>query len=149
MKQFKRKNNRVENFNYGSENFYFITICSKDKECIFGTINNEKFFSSFIGKIVESALLDISEKYENVYLDSYVIMPNHIHFIIEIEYEYNNVTISRIVQQFKGVCAKRCNRAIWHKSFYDHIIRNEKDYYRILEYIDNNILKWDLDEYHI
>ena len=59
-----------------------------------------------------------------------------------------NLSISNIIKKYKEWITKEIKQAIWQKSYYDHIIRNEKDYLRILQYIDENILKWSLDKYY-
>ena len=58
-------------------------------------------------------------------------------------------TMSRIIKQFKGKITKQIGYCIWQKSFYDHVIRGEKDYLRIWEYIENNPGKWTEDKYFI
>lgn len=57
-------------------------------------------------------------------------------------------TISTIINQFKGYVTKQIGQSIWQKSFHDHIIRNDKEYHEIYEYIENNPLKWELDKYY-
>lgn len=79
-------------------------------------------------------------------LDEYIIMPNHIHMILAINKQYNN-SISKIIQQFKGKITKEIGYSIWQKLFYEHVIRNEKEYLKIKEYIINNPQNWDTDEY--
>ena len=93
----------------------------------------------------------ISEKYEKVSVDKYVIMPNHIHLIIVMQNGRTQFspTVSRIIKQFKGKVTKQVGFCIWQKSFYDHIIRDENDYLRIWEYIENNPYKWTEDKYFI
>ena len=54
-------------------------------------------------------------------------------------------TISQVIQQLKGIVTKQIGWSIWQKLFHDHVIRNEKDYLKIREYIDNNPLQWELD----
>lgn len=84
--------------------------------------------------------------YSNIILDEYIIMPNHIHMILAINKQYNN-SISKIIQQFKGKITKEIGYSIWQKLFYEHIIRNEKEYLKIKEYIINNPNNWNTDEY--
>ena len=78
-------------------------------------------------------------------------MPNHIHLIVVIQNGRTQFapTISRIIKQFKGKITKQVGFCIWQKSFYDHVIRDEKDYLRICEYIENNPVKWTEDKYFI
>jgi REP element-mobilizing transposase RayT len=107
---------------------------------------------SNIGVKVERAIENIPNIYENVYIDNYIIMPNHIHMIIVLQ---NNSegrpmgapTISQIVNQFKGFVTKQIGYSIWQKLFYDHVIRNEQEYQEIYKYIKTNPLKWELDKY--
>ena len=146
-KFFTRKNPRLTNYNYTDGGYYFITICTKDKIHYFGEILNEKMQFSEIGKIAQNSIKRIEEIYETIKIDKFVVMPNHIHIIIIIEKE-TSVSISRVIKQYKEYITKQIKETIWQKSFYDHIIRNEKDYLRIWEYIDENILKWSLDKYY-
>ena len=74
-------------------------------------------------------------------------MPNHIHMILIIDKE-TNLSVSNIIKKYKEWLTKQMGESIWQKSYYDHIIRNEKDYYRIWKYIDENTLKWSLDKYY-
>ena len=96
----------------------------------------------------------IGEKYETVMLDKYVIMPNHIHMILILKSMESNgramraPTISAIINQFKGYVTKQIGFSIWQKLFYDHIIRDEAEYKRIWQYIDENPAKWADDCYY-
>ena len=74
---------RAEWHDYNS-GIYFVTICSKDKQHIFGKIKDSIMILSDIGKIVERCILDISNHHTNVELWNYVIMPNHIHMVINV-----------------------------------------------------------------
>ena len=112
-------------------------------------------FLSKIGKIVNNSILEIPRRYNNVIVDKYVIMPNHIHMIIVIDNECESCgrtrfapTLSRIVKQTKGKVTKQIGYSIWHRSFYDRIIRNRDEYEKIWKYIDENPLKWEEDEYY-
>lgn len=146
MKQpIQRKNIRLKNYDYSQKGYYFITICTKDRIKILSQIINEQCKLSDIGKIAEKYIITIEEKY-NVRISEYIIMPNHIHMIIIKDDE--EVSISRIIQQYKGTVSKKAKCKIWQKSFYEHIIRNEKEHYKIIEYIINNPIKWDEDEYN-
>ena len=74
-------------------------------------------------------------------------MPNHIHIILIIKNK-GEISISKIIQQFKGKITKELKYSIWQKLFYEHIIRNEKEYLKIKEYIINNPLNWEKDMYY-
>jgi len=82
----------------------------------------------------------------------YVIMPNHIHFLVGIQPKADGTmqassptNISQVVRIFKGRVAHRAGHSVFQRSFYDHIIRTETDYWAIVQYIDENPLKWVLD----
>lgn len=154
----RRKNTRLENYDYSSKGAYFITICVKERQSILwegvneSEINKAGLPLSKVGKIVDSEINTIESFYINISIDRYVIMPNHIHMIIRIENDNKEgkdiPSISRIVQQFKGAISKKIKSSIWQKLFHDHIIRNEEDYIKICEYIDNNPINWDKDCYY-
>ena len=80
----KRKPTRLKEYDYGAPGAYFITICTNRKLHLFGEINNEKMRLSDLGKIVNKEIINIESHYENIRIDKYVIMPNHIHMIIVI-----------------------------------------------------------------
>lgn len=97
------------------------------------------------GKIVDEAINNITNIYENVTVDKYVIMPDHIHIILQTK---NNggrmVSAPTVISGVKRYVSEKCGGSIWQKGFYDHIIRNQTDYNEIWEYIENNPKKWHL-----
>jgi len=151
-----RKNIRLKDYDYSSEGYYFITICTKDKREMFATIdvgtNCVRPCLSEHGKIVEKEISVLANTYDTVDVDKYVIMPNHIHMIIIISAGNNGrtqfaPTISRIVKQFKGSITKQIGLLVWQRSYHDHIIRDEVAYQRIWKYIDENPMLWEEDCY--
>ena len=164
----KRKNIRLRNYDYSQAGYYFITICTRNRENLFwnmecrgdlwspeldSNFSVEKIPLSYAGIIVDLEIKKLNLIYENVKVNKYVIMPNHLHMIIILcSKDRRSKTapiISRIVQQFKGVISKQLGFSLWQKSFYDHIIRNQQEYERIYEYIETNPIKWKEDEYYI
>ena len=152
----KRKNIRLQGYDYSSTGYYFITICVKEGHEVLSSIDVGARIArpSKICIAVESAIQKIGEKYETVILDKYVIMPNHIHMILVLKSTDNNgramraPTISTIINQFKGYVTKQIGFSIWQKLFHDHIIRDEADYRRICQYIDENPMRWTEDKYY-
>ena len=157
-----RKHNRLENFDYSTTGYYFITVCTAKKQKILcdivgcGILDAPKITLSETGKIVKNQLDFMSDFYDNIKIDKYIIMPNHLHIIIKIcgdggvprtSHPTDNL-ISNFVGTFKRFSNKYVRNNIWQKSFYDHIIRDENDYLRIWEYIENNPAKWTEDEYY-
>ncbi len=156
----KRKQNRLSGFDYAQPGAYFVTICTKDRQNILSRISVGATFGrpdsvelTHAGRVVEAELLGICKIYERVRVDSYVVMPNHVHVIFVIRDEDGRPkvapTVSRIVQQMKGAVTKRLGEAIWQKGYYDHVIRNEQDFLTKRKYIEENPMKWALDEYYL
>lgn len=142
-----RKRIRLENYDYSKENMYFITICIQNRLEILGKIVGEnKIDLTKEGNIVKQNIKRIEEIYANIIVDEYIIMPNHIHILLLINHK-KDVTLSRIVKHYKANTSREITYSIWQKSFYEHIIRNEKEYLKVKEYIRNNIINWKKDEY--
>lgn len=152
----KRKSTRLKNFDYSQNGYYFVTICTHNRENILSDIVVGEGFPlpqlTQIGEITKKYLLSTNKKYTDIIIDKFVIMPNHIHIIFRIE---NNgrgnpsPTISYVVGWIKYNITKETNQLygtqgnkIFQRSFHDHIIRGEKDYLKIWEYIDTNPQKW-------
>lgn len=159
-----RQRIRLENYNYSDNGIYFITICTKDKEKIFweksSFLRNSGYPEclSTYGEIVFRAIENIQHYYSFINVDAFTVMPNHIHLLLRIDkYTVDNSgrmisaptkNISTIVGQLKRSVSKEIGKSVWQKSFYDHIIRDENDLQIKWNYIVNNPLKWDLDEYY-
>ena len=144
-----RKQIRLKNYNYANVGYYFITICIQNRECILSkiTLNNKNEHISTLtneGEIVNRYIIEIEKIYTNVILDEYIIMPNHIHMILIIQ-SNKNITISKIIQQFKGIITKELGYSIWQKLFYEHIIRDNEEYIKIKQYIKDNVSNWEDD----
>lgn len=141
-----RKKLRLEYYDYSKQGLYFITICIKNRRKILGKINNNQIELSKEGIVVQNYIEYIVKKYRNIKIDEYIVMPNHIHMIISMDNE-NYANLSRIIKQYKGSVTKQIGHSIWQKSYYEHIIRYEKEYYNIKEYIQNIIVNWKHDKY--
>ena len=151
-----RKKNRLSGYDYSSAGCYFITICVKDGHEILADIdvgaNCVRPSLSGAGAVIESQIHALSEIYEHIYVDKFVIMPNHIHLMIAIindEPTQFAPTISRIIKQFKGSITKKIGFSLWQRSFHDHVIRNEAEYRQIWQYIDENPARWREDRYYV
>ena len=149
----KRKPTRIQNYDYSAPGAYFITICTANREHIFWSpvgadiIRPENVSLSSAGKLAEQGILQMTDHYENVSVDKYCIMPDHIHLILRIEQDIDGriisaPTVSQVVGSMKRWVSKQIGRPIWQKSFYEHVIRNRQDYDEIWKYIENNPLKY-------
>ena len=176
----KRKRTRLKDFDYSENGAYFITICTKDKRCILSRVilpvgtgvpdgpsiePNAPVGQAAPclphvhllewGKITEKYILNIPKVYANVTVDTYVIMPNHIHMILCLTSNPNGrqeaacPTVSAVVRSIKILVRKEIGESIFQSSFHDHIIRNEQDYLEIWKYIENNPAKWEEDSLYI
>ena len=152
----KRKPTRLKGYDYSTAGAYFITICVKNrKELLSKIIVGDdalivpKNQISNYGSICDKYINNINNKYENVTVDKYVIMPNHIHLIIflhgTMKASSPTKNIKDIIRSFKTMVTKEIGTSIWQRSYHDHIIRDKNDYQKIWEYIDTNVQRWDKD----
>ncbi|QIM68708.1 transposase [Basfia succiniciproducens] len=151
----RRTHLRLPFYDYSQYGCYFVTICAKNRFFLFGQIVNGEMQLNEIGKIVKIELLNLLHIYPNSLILDYVIMPNHLHFIW---FNQDDIALSRVIKSFKGNAVtqyrhfiyanKREYKPLWQRSFYEHIIRDDKDYERIADYIENNPLQWELDRFY-
>ena len=156
----KRKNPRLSDYDYSSNGAYFITVCVKNRLSILSAVgrgaltppNGSPIIKlSPIGEVLDKHIRRINEVYGDVTVDKYVIMPNHFHLLISMnesgEVRAPRPTISTIVRTLKTMVTRETGKSIFQTSFYDHIIRDEQDYFVRCKYIDENPAKWAEDEY--
>jgi len=170
-----RRSIRLKGYDYSQAGMYFVTICCQDKICRFGKIENEAMGLNDFGKIAYDEWVKLQERYPNVLLDIFQIMPNHIHGIIVLNdvgatlaVALNDVandnragaspapTVGNIVGGYKSLVANRCLEIcksqndymgkLWQRNYWEHIIRNEQSYQHIADYIFNNPINWDNDK---
>ncbi|NOY49559.1 MAG: hypothetical protein GXO88_03195 [Chlorobi bacterium] len=164
---------RLPNWDYGSNALYFVAICCKNRTCFFGNVSNGTMIRSELGEMAEKYWLEIPQHFPFVVLHNHIIMPNHVHGIIEISKINNggNVeaqnfaplqppyknrfgpqskNLASIMRGYKiGVTknARKINPDFqWQPRYYDNVVRNGKSYNRISEYILNNPLNWNNDK---
>lgn len=172
-KEHHQRSTRLKAYDYSNPNWYYVTICTYDRKHLFGEVKNSKMILNEYGKIVEEEWLKTKKLRKNIDLDYYIIMPNHFHGILIIECrdtaccvptkanenrrfrEMQPGSLSVIMRSFKSAVTKRINdlrktpsKEVWQKGFYEHIIRNERDLYKIRKYIELNPLQWEIDEYY-
>ena len=152
-----RKRNRLADFDYRSPNAYFITICTAQRKSLFWhavgatTGRPSEQHLSPAGRIVQSAIEEIPQRYPAYVLEHYVIMPNHVHLLLRIQADANGrpmvaPTVSTVIAQMKGVVSKQLGTPIWQKSFHDHVVRTVQDFQDIWKYIEENPLRWAEDD---
>jgi len=151
-----RKSTRLKNFDYSNNGYYFVTICTHNKQKILCDIvvgeGSPLPQLTTAGKITEEYILSVNKKYPCVKIEKFVIMPNHIHIIFNIQNDGRgnpSPTLSNVIGWLKYSITKQINNIngtignkIFQRSFHDHIIRGENDFLKIWNYIDINPQKW-------
>jgi len=158
-----RKQLRIKEYDYSQSGCYFITMCTQDRQRIFemSVVGNDRRVvpsNALQNKLVEKCFIELQNKY-NVKIEDYIIMPDHIHFILSIDSErhagrslpelmqwFKTMTTNDYIRGVKDNKLKPFSGKLWQKSYFDHVIRNENDYKECDEYILNNPLKWQLDK---
>jgi putative transposase len=120
-----------------------------------------KFILNDAGKMVEIEWLKLTERFPNIELHEFVVMPNHFHGILQIvDVAAAGKTVGDMMDAFKSITTveyihgvktldwEKFNRKLWQRNYYEHIIRDEKSYQRISEYIINNPYKWKDDKFY-
>ena len=164
MELRKRKTNRLREYDYSQNGAYFITICVQNRHEILCKIVGEgsalprnrtnarpETILTSLGNIVDEYIRMIPEKYPNVQIDTYVIMPDHVHMVLVINHGRADPapTIGNIMGWFKYATTKQIahcwntfDNHFWQRSYHDHVIRNDNEYYAICQYIDENPMRW-------
>lgn len=152
-----RQSTRLRGYDYSSAGAYFITICTHQRECIFGEIVDEVIRPNAWGEIVATCWHEIAQHFPTVELDAFVLMPNHVHGIVVIVAPPSQPSpipkLGQIIAYFKYQSTKRINLLrdqasvpIWQRNYYDRIIRDDKALDAIREYIAANPIRWALDK---
>ena len=170
MDMSNRKQNRLFGYDYGQEGCYFVTLCTRNRARLFvmEPIPGEAFPVSgdlYLGNGIQGAspiqnqiihrwIREAQNKFPNITIDKYVVMPDHLHLIVTLKERHVGRSLPDVMRFFKTMTTNEYIRGVkngllspfdkklWQKSYYDHVIRNEQDYNEIWEYIENNPAKW-------
>lgn len=154
----KRKQIRLENYDYSQSGYYFVTVCTFERQHLFGEIAGATLRRrpNNPDKMVANRLLELENKFCDVKICEYVIMPDHVHFILAKTDNNTGAPLRDIVGWFKTMTTNEYianvkngkylpfDKKIWQRGYYEHIIRNETDYLEKAEYILSNPLRWEL-----
>jgi REP element-mobilizing transposase RayT len=159
-----RKPNRLPHFDYSTPGAYFITICTKDRiPCLGqivggGALDAPIVHLSTYGEVVQKHIIS-GNRIPGLTVDKFVIMPNHIHLILLVDETActgtskapspTNAVIPHFVSTLKRFCHCDIGNPFFQRSYHDHVIRNEADYLKIWQYIDNNPALWQEDCFYI
>lgn len=167
--KYRIESARLKDWDYSSDGYYFITICTKNRVNYFGDIQNGIMGLNEIGLVTHNQWLRTMEIRDNVFLDEWVVMPNHFHGIVIIKNppvetqciaslrkmentNYNKFgpqinNLASIIRGFKMSVTQYCRingiDFAWQSRFYDRIIRHEKELNSIRDYIRGNPIKWE------
>ena len=83
--KYRVESARLPGWDYSQNGIYFVTVCTHNRELLFGQIENEGMTLNPYGYIVEQCWFDLPNHYSNLVLDAFVVMPNHIHGILIID----------------------------------------------------------------
>lgn len=164
----QRKSLRLKNYDYSQDGIYFVTFCSYKNQCFFWEIVDGEMVLNDYWKLVEGEILSTEQIRDEIFIDSYIVMPNHVHMLIEIRWvgtagllslqEKHDKwmailknTLSNSIQAIKSSATRSIRKQFndyefkWQRSFYDVIIKNEEQLNQTRLYIEQNPLKWHLD----
>jgi len=165
-----RKNIRLKGYDYSQAGYYFITVCVKDRHEMLGEITDNRPVLNEYGLLVEREIENIPAIRKECVIKNFVIMPNHLHMIVQIvgndgnrsaETQTNDAnqradchpplrkSLSNMVQGLKGAVTRQIGFSLWQERFHDRIIRNEEEYRIRWRYIDENPAKWAEDDYFV
>ncbi len=187
--KFDRRSIRLKGYDYSKKGLYFVTICCQNMAHRLGKVVNGQMLLSAAGLMVDKWINELENKFPDIRIDEYVIMPNHLHLIIEntgalayaaavrvdlcVDPSDNDNYIERqaagehigsplhhVVQWLKTMttnsyikCVKTLgwepfDKKIWHRNYYEHIIRDDRAYQNIARYIQENPIKWEADKFY-
>lgn len=150
----KRKRNRLSGYDYSDDGLYFVTICTQERENLFGEVVDQKMKLNDVGRMIENMWVKLPFKFPRLELEEYVVMPDHFHGIIIVNGREDPApTLGQIIAYFKYQTTKQYNsvgagssrpqiKKLWQRNYYEHIIRDEDDLDRIRYYIQQNPTNW-------
>jgi putative transposase len=156
-----RRTPRRQGYDYSAAAIYFVTIGTRARRMIFGQVENGQFIPNRFGQAVQAVWLQLPRHYARVQLDSFTVMPNHVHGVLALIDPGAGLRparsaarhgLSEIIRAFKGFSSRRLAELdhslrgmVWQRGFYDHIVRNSDDLTNVRRYIFNNPAKWEFD----
>ena len=160
-----RRTVRLQTYDYSQQGLYFITICCNDKECFFGEVINDEMILNPAGKMIKVEWIALEQRFSTIKTTehAFMVMSNHFHCIIEIidvENDIKKELLGNIIGAFKSLTTvkyiqgvktsdwKAFKGKIWQRDYYEHIIRDADSYNNTTNYIVNNPIKWNEDEYN-
>ena len=163
-----RRSIRLQEYDYSRAGAYFVTICTKNRKCLFGDVIGGQMVLNDAGQIVVDEWTKTALIRDEIQLDEWVVMPNHFHGIVWITHGTARHcrgdrpvaptagpqprSLGAMIAGFKSAVTKGINELrqtpgakLWQRNYYEHIVRNENELNRIRQYIINNPENWKSD----
>jgi putative transposase len=165
------KSLRLPYRSYAEPGIYYVTICAHENRCIFGNVQKNSVNLARLGDLVREHWQAIPFHFPNAKLDAFVVMPSHLHGLIEIsgkaispvaeirrrKFNLDAVpadSLPAIIRSFKAIVAKRAHQELgfkgelWHRNYFERIIRDAKELSNATQYILENPKKWETDRFN-
>lgn len=146
----QRRRLRLPSYDYSRQGAYFLTICVAEREPILGHVKAGAVVLSPAGEAVLAAWQTLPSRIRGMSIDEFVVMPDHVHGILWLT-EAGSVSLPRVVRAFKSIAAIQVNAVlggpgsrVWQRSYYERVIRNERELNAARRYIENNPLAWSI-----
>jgi REP element-mobilizing transposase RayT len=174
-KTHQRRSIRLRGYDYSQPGSYFVTVCTSNRECLFGNVADGEVALNHVGRVVDEEWSYTEIIRPEVEVDEFVVMPNHLHGIITIRQPEGSVgahgraplpaghallqrpprSLGSLIAGFNSAATKRINQSrhtpsqpVWQRNYYEHVIRGETDLNRIRQYIRDNPARWTEDIYN-
>ncbi len=142
----KRKNHRLKNFDYSAGYSYHAVFNVKDENVYLSRIvettdESPAVILTACGKIVDGIIRNIESLYKGVIVETYTIMPKHVHLLVTItndEQSKAKTSLSKIIRGIKSFTTKKIGNNIWQRLYYDTVIDNDKAFFEVYDYIKAN-----------
>jgi putative transposase len=155
-----RRSIRLRDYDYSQCGLYFVTVCIYRREWLLGRVRDGVFYPSAAGSVVQRGLETLSLQYPGIAIECWVVMPNHIHFILEIKQRSRNpvsqnpIAIGEFIRQLKYDTTKQINQLrntpgvkVWQRNYYERIIWDDRAHRTIANYIHQNPKRWTMDTF--
>ena len=160
----ERKRLRLPNYDYSQRGAYFVTLCAQDRLCVFGEVSEGRVQLSAPGSMVAEVWRELSTTFQGVIVDTFVVMPNHLHGVLILEpvgptrdggsrrlslpdiiQRFKTFTMTRYIAGVRTADWPRFPGRLWQRNYFEHIIRDEEALNRVRQYIERNPIDWDMD----
>ncbi len=153
----RRKNTRRLGYDYSKPGYHFVTICALQREMLFGDIVDGQMVRNSVAEVIQGEIKRLSCHYSNVTVDSWCIMPNHVHLLIHLA-EFTGAArddpgttapvLGNVIRGLKAGVSRRTGVHVWQRNYHDHIVRDASELELIREYIRSNPLSWEHDRHN-